>query len=129
MALRWVQQNIAKFGGDPGNVTIFGESAGGASVHLLLLSPMSKGLFPYCDLQQRETSKDFAQHCLSKKNRLKLEVSPSVKINRLFDTKYTFNFLFPLQKLKLNVEQHPPDNKKKNMSSYCNLKVSYNILL
>ncbi|KAJ9581582.1 hypothetical protein L9F63_023241, partial [Diploptera punctata] len=45
MALRWVQLNIAHFGGDSGNVTIFGESAGGASVHLLMLSPMSKGLF------------------------------------------------------------------------------------
>ncbi|XP_021912901.1 esterase E4-like isoform X2 [Zootermopsis nevadensis] len=45
MALRWVQQNIAQFGGDPGNVTIFGVSAGGGSVHFHLLSPMSAGLF------------------------------------------------------------------------------------
>ncbi|KAL6434744.1 hypothetical protein ACFW04_005157 [Cataglyphis niger] len=44
MALQWVQKNISKFTGDPGNVTIFGESAGGAIVHYLTLSPLSKGL-------------------------------------------------------------------------------------
>jgi para-nitrobenzyl esterase len=43
--LRWVQKNITAFGGDPSNVTIFGESAGGGSVHALLLSPLAQGLF------------------------------------------------------------------------------------
>ncbi|XP_075978700.1 esterase FE4-like [Anticarsia gemmatalis] len=45
VALKWVQKNIANFGGNPGNVTIFGVSAGAASVEYLLLSPMAKGLF------------------------------------------------------------------------------------
>lgn len=44
-ALRWVQANIAAFGGDPDNVTIFGQSAGALAVHTLLAMPAAKGLF------------------------------------------------------------------------------------
>jgi para-nitrobenzyl esterase len=43
--LQWVHDNIAAFGGDPGNVTIAGESAGGMNVYSLLASPLAKGLF------------------------------------------------------------------------------------
>ncbi len=45
LALKWIQTHISAFGGDPEKVTIFGESAGGAAVHYLMLSPMAKGLF------------------------------------------------------------------------------------
>ncbi len=44
-ALKWVRRNVEQFGGDPNNVTIFGESAGGMSVLTMLTSPMSRGLF------------------------------------------------------------------------------------
>ncbi len=44
-ALRWVRDNVAGFGGDPGNVTIFGQSGGGAKVSALLACPAARGLF------------------------------------------------------------------------------------
>ena len=44
-ALRWVKRNIARFGGDPNNVTLFGESAGAHAVGILMASPLSRGLF------------------------------------------------------------------------------------
>ncbi|UYV67767.1 BCHE [Cordylochernes scorpioides] len=51
LALRWIRNNIAYFGGNPETVTIFGESAGGASVGFHLTSPVSKGLFKRAILQ------------------------------------------------------------------------------
>ncbi|KAJ8730691.1 hypothetical protein PYW08_002104 [Mythimna loreyi] len=50
-ALKWVQNNIAYFGGDPNSVTLFGESAGAVSVHLLLLTDSANGLFHRVILQ------------------------------------------------------------------------------
>ncbi|MBB6254613.1 carboxylesterase/lipase family protein [Nitrospirillum iridis] len=50
-ALQWVKRNIASFGGDPDNVTVFGESAGGMSVHMMLTSPLAKGLFSRAIIQ------------------------------------------------------------------------------
>jgi len=44
-AMKWVRENISRFGGDPGNVTIFGESAGSLDINVLMTSPLAKGLY------------------------------------------------------------------------------------
>ncbi|VVC96525.1 unnamed protein product [Leptidea sinapis] len=59
-ALKWVKRNIKSFGGDPDNVTIFGESAGASSVSLHILSPMSKGLFSKAIMQSGSSLSSWA---------------------------------------------------------------------
>lgn len=56
LALKWIKQNIEAFGGDPNQVTIFGESAGGMSVGALVLTPLANGLFQKAILQSGNES-------------------------------------------------------------------------
>nr|AHH02590.1 carboxylesterase [Holotrichia parallela] len=60
LALKWVQSNIAKFGGNPDSVTISGQSAGGASVHYLILSPLATGLFHKAIIQSATAISPFS---------------------------------------------------------------------
>ncbi|CAG7728616.1 unnamed protein product, partial [Allacma fusca] len=69
LALRWVKDNIQAFGGDPNNITIFGQSSGGASVHYLTLAPSTVGLFNKVIVQSGVASPSWA--CLSTKDAVK----------------------------------------------------------
>jgi para-nitrobenzyl esterase len=72
-ALNWVRRNIKNFGGDPDNVTIFGESAGGMSVCNLLVSPLARGLFDKAIIQSGPCFSSYPDLAFMEKQGLTME--------------------------------------------------------
>ncbi|KAL7646027.1 UNVERIFIED_CONTAM: hypothetical protein RMT77_002928 [Armadillidium vulgare] len=82
LALKWVKGNIESFGGDSNSITIFGESAGGASVHYQVLSPGSKGLFNRAIIQSGTALCPWA----SNKNHRKFAIETGQEFNCSIDS-------------------------------------------
>lgn len=81
MALKWVKKNVRNFGGDPDNITIFGQSAGSASVHYLMMSKMSQGLFHKAIMMSGTAISNFASQTTPRKVALALGRKLKLNVN------------------------------------------------
>ncbi|MDG2531605.1 carboxylesterase/lipase family protein [Caulobacter endophyticus] len=84
-ALRWVRDNIAAFGGNPENVTLFGHSAGGQDVGLVMLSPQARGLFARGIMQSGMPGFGFAPRSLKQNEAIGLSLAKGVGARSLAD--------------------------------------------
>ena len=80
-ALEWVRENIARFGGDPGNVTIYGESAGSQDVSLLLAAPEAQGLFDKAILQSGTPGFGMSFRTLGEAEAVGLQLDKAAEVN------------------------------------------------
>nr|QEA03475.1 carboxylesterase [Plodia interpunctella] len=120
-AMRWVNKNISNFGGDPNNVTIFGESAGAGSVSFHLISPLTKGLFRKAIAQSGALTCWWAQafkprdHALSLAKQLGFYSEDDKKLSDFFKS-------LPLEKLvQLDLSNILGFSKKEFLNIYFNI--------
>ena len=103
LALKWVNENIAAFGGDPNNITIFGESAGGHNVFSLLVAKQAKGLFHKAISQSGYTKSTSLQNAYKSENFNEEEVSDSwTVLNKIIVSKQLANSLNEANTFQLN---------------------------
>ncbi|KAL0113970.1 hypothetical protein PUN28_011347 [Cardiocondyla obscurior] len=116
MALKWVKNNIAVFGGDPENVTIFGESAGGSITHCLALSPLAKGLFHKIIAQSGVIMNPWALSEWSKETNTSFRLAKKLG-KTTSDPKIAYEFLKTIDAKKLvEVSQTPLNTEEEKMS-------------
>ena len=102
-ALKWVNENIEKFGGDKNNVTIFGESAGGHNVLSLIVSPMAKGLFHKAISQSGYTTSISPQNAYKQSERSDTSTNTSSEFVKRITSKKSFDESKSIRDILLNL--------------------------